>query len=53
MPRQESFRLILLSLIYQDADGEKHWIDAQGFGGEDGKITCEAHGCKSKIISLK
>lgn len=43
------------SLKYRDADGNEYFIDAQGqmLNETSPKVTCEAHDCKSKIVSLK
>ncbi len=43
------------SLVYKSADEEKVFLDAQGMGhgGLLGKESCEKHGCRDKIISLK
>lgn len=43
------------SLVYKSADEERVFLDAQGMGdgGLLGKESCEKHGCRDKIISLK
>lgn len=43
------------SLAYKSADEEKVLLDAQGvdYIGSSGKASCEKHGCRDKIISLK
>lgn len=44
-----------VTLIYCGPDGEKTYIDAQGlmYSAESGKSSCEAHDCRSKLVSLK
>ena len=43
------------TLHYQDADGKRYGYDVQGmvYSSNDPEVTCEAHGCRSRIISLK
>lgn len=43
------------TLHYQDADGKRYGYDVQGmvYSSDDPEVTCEAHGCRSRIISLK
>lgn len=43
------------SLVYKSSDEEKVLLDAQGmdYSALSGKESCEGHGCRDKIISLK
>lgn len=43
------------TLWYKDADEIKYPIDAQGaeYSHESGKASCEEHGCREHLISLK
>lgn len=43
------------TLWYKDADERKYPIDAQGaeYSHESGKASCEEHGCREHLISLK
>ena len=36
-----------VSLIYKDADEQRHFIDAQGLLADD---SCEEHGCLDKVL---
>lgn len=43
------------SLVYKDSDETEVFLDAQGMtlDASSGAASCEAHGCREKLISLK
>lgn len=40
---------------YHDAEGTEYGYDVNGmvYSSDDPEVTCEAHGCRNRIISLK